>query len=92
LIRYEYDRSEVEISESRNNNDYQYLIRLVNINKHLDALHDLRHYFNRDNIHTDVMFFVHSDHEYQVIVREDHYVDFLIVLFKFKLVTLLEWV
>jgi hypothetical protein len=91
MMKYRYNDKEVEIQASKNNDDYQYLIRLIDIKKHLDHLKQLRDWFNRNNVHTDVMFYVHSDHEYQIIVREDFYTDFLLGLLKFRLVEALEW-
>lgn len=92
MIRYQFDENDVDIRETRNNNDYEYLIRLLNVNKHLESLKRLRASFEHDNIHTDVLFYTHSGHEYKVIVREDHYADFLLALFKFRLINRMEWV
>lgn len=90
-IQYSFNPNEYEIVQSNNEKDFDFIIRLKNAETGLASLRKVRDHYNRDNIYTDVMFYAHSDHEYRFIVREDSYVSFLLVLFKYRLLLKMEW-
>jgi hypothetical protein len=91
MIRYDYDREGLSIQEKSNGDDMEFVLRIINAEKHLSAFHHVRDHFNANNIHTDVMFYVHADHEFNVIVRKDYYVDFILALFKYRLLNQVSW-
>lgn len=91
MLQYKYNPDEISLLEKRNGNDFEFLIKILKTEKHLDNFHQLRDHFNNNHIYTDVIFHAHSDHEFRIIVRVDQYVDFIIYMFKYKLITQVEW-
>lgn len=90
MIHYQFDSSVITLSEQRNGNDYEFRIKVTTDEQH-QSMQQIRSHFDHNDVHTDVLFYTHLDHGYQVIVREDYYVDFLLQLFKYRLLTNLAW-
>ncbi|WP_308634425.1 hypothetical protein [Paenibacillus silvisoli] len=57
----------------------------------MDRIREVWHYFDQNKDYTDVLFYAYPNHEYKVIVRQEHYADFLTELFKAQLLVRLEW-
>ncbi|KQL55529.1 hypothetical protein AN964_16070 [Heyndrickxia shackletonii] len=55
-------------------------------------LHEVRNFFERDKVYTDVLFYTFEDNQVQIIVRDDSYAVLLAALFRWQLVKKLEWV
>lgn len=91
MIQYEYDRTGLFIEEKQNENDVEFVIRIQEPDRYLQAIHDVRSHFEQNTVYTDVLFYTHPNHVYQVIVRQDYYVDFLACLFKNRLLHSLAW-
>lgn len=92
MIQYHYDQEGFTLKEQRNEEDMEFLIAPIDPSRYLHALKRVREHFEADNIHTDVLFYVHKDHEYQIIVRPDFYVDFILCLFKYRIVLSVAWI
>ncbi|MBP3962603.1 hypothetical protein [Paenibacillus lignilyticus] len=57
----------------------------------MERIRQVWHFFDQNKDYTDVLFYAYPNHEYRVIVRQEHYVDFLTELFKAQLLLRLEW-
>lgn len=90
MVRYQYEMNDLAITENKVEKEYEFRITVKTEEQH-KAMQDIRAFFDHNRLHTDVMFYTHLDHSYQVIVREDYYVEFLLALFKHRLLTQLEW-
>jgi hypothetical protein len=92
MIRYEYDREGLDIQEKENGEDREFVMKVKNPEKYLPGLRKVRTHFSKDTVYTDVLFYTHPNHEYHIIVRADYYVDFILSLFKHRILLRLEWV
>jgi hypothetical protein len=91
LIQYDYDKQGLTMTESKNGEDLEFSLEFHDYDRYEEAIHGLRSYFENNAVHTDVLFYTHSNHRYQVIVRKDYYTEFFLGLFKYRIVTKLEW-
>lgn len=91
MVAYRYDTSLLHIEEKDNDQDKEFIFKVKDVDTVLPALRKIRAFFDSDKVYTDVIFYSHPGYEYQVIVRQDHYIDFLLALFKYKIITYLEW-
>ncbi|MFC7391763.1 hypothetical protein [Scopulibacillus cellulosilyticus] len=89
-INYKVNESLITAEEKVNHEDIEFIIKIKN-DEALKKLHDVREFFESDKIYTDVLFYTHGNHTYQVIVRQDSYVAFILGLFKFQLIEQVEW-
>ena len=90
-IEYKYDEKLLIVKETANGNDIEFTISLYS--KDLKPpLEEVRDYFNENKILTDVLFYTHPNHVFQIIVRKDFYKDFLLQLFKHQIIQQLKWV
>ncbi|WP_284637990.1 hypothetical protein [Paenibacillus silviterrae] len=91
MISYEYDETLVRIEEQKNGDDVDVWLRFPAVNAEAEkAVKRIRDEFEANEVMTDVLFYAHSD-GYQWVVRNDYYPDFLMQLFKHKLITSLRW-
>lgn len=91
MIRYDFDRDGLDIREMKNENDVEFHITIKDEEKYLPSFLQVRDFFNNNNIHTDVLFYSHPERVYQIIVREDYYSDFVLSLFKHRLLRSVSW-
>jgi adenine specific DNA methylase Mod len=91
MIIYESSQEGFTLNEQKNNEDIEFTIVIKDNERYLAAMKQLRDFYNSDNVYTDVLFYVHKDHEYQIIVRQDTYIDFLLSLFKYKFIQSISW-
>ncbi|GEB78422.1 hypothetical protein SIN01_27670 [Sporolactobacillus inulinus] len=80
----------ITLTEHRNENDFEFLIH-TKTNEAADRLRKLREFFDSDRVYTDILFYARKDHEYQVIVRRDVYVPFVVHLLQLQLLKSVEW-
>ncbi|RNB91106.1 hypothetical protein EDM56_05840 [Brevibacillus fluminis] len=90
MLTYQFDSSTLSIQESKVEGDYEFRIHVQEEEQH-QAMRDIRHYFAENRVHTDVLFYTQIDHGYQVIVRQDYYVAFVLQLFAYRLLTQVAW-
>lgn len=90
MLAYEFDRDMMAIEKSMNEDDFEFRFRFRDKDWER-RIQKVRSHYANNRIHTDVLFYTHKDHEYQVIVRNDFLEDFLITLFKYRLLTSLAW-
>ena len=92
MLTYEYDRSRFTITESKQGRDVE-----IHFHCHQEeasvhqAFHRMRQYFDGNDVITDVLLYAHAHEEYHWIVRDDFYVEFVMSLFKHKLITSVAW-
>jgi len=81
----------LDIRETANADDIEFLIRLKDDRSGLEALRSVQHEFENNDDYTDVLFYAYPNHEYKVIVKREHHADFLAALWKRRLLAGLEW-
>ncbi|MED0675483.1 hypothetical protein ABEV55_03270 [Aneurinibacillus thermoaerophilus] len=91
MISYQYDTNALTIEEQKNELDTEFILKVKDVDGIIPALRKVRAFFDQDKVYTDVIFYPHPNHEYQIIVRQDYYIDFLLALFKNKIIHTLEW-
>lgn len=91
MLVYRFDPNRVEIRETVNGNDAEFTIRFPVESPDLDAFKQVKRLFEDNDEYTDVLFYAYPGHAYKVIVRRDHYADFLAELWKRQLLQSLEW-
>jgi adenine specific DNA methylase Mod len=91
LISYKSNQDGFTLMEQKNNEDFEFTIVIKDTERYLPEMKRLREHYNLDNVYTDVLFYVHKDHEYQIIVRQDTYIDFVLSLFKYKFIQSIAW-
>jgi hypothetical protein len=91
MIQYKSSQEGFTLNEQKNNEDYEFTIVIQDTEHYLPAMKQLREFYNSDDVYTDVLFYVRKVHEYQIIVRQDTYVDFTLSLFKYKFIQSIAW-
>lgn len=89
-LTYKVDEALVHLEETMNNQDFEFILRTKSEDG-LKRLHQVRKFFESDKIYTDVLFYSREDHSYQVIVRQDSYMPFVLGLFRSQLLTEMSW-
>lgn len=90
MLVYQFDSDVISITENLSENDYEFRIKVKTEEQH-QALLAIRAYFDDNRVHTDVLFYTHMNQEYQVIVRKDYYVAFVLQLFSHRLLSQVAW-
>jgi hypothetical protein len=91
MLTYTYDDKAVEIKETANGRDIEFRIRVIgqgNLEKHI---REVEHDFEHNAFLTDVLFYAFQNREYQFIVRQDFYTDFILSLMKHQLLLSVQW-
>ncbi|MCM3725527.1 hypothetical protein M3226_07510 [Neobacillus cucumis] len=52
---------------------------------------EVRQYFDDNSVLTDIHYYIHPNNNYQVIVRNDFYNEFIIQLFRQQLLKEIKW-
>lgn len=90
MLRYSYNREMLEIMEKENGQDREFLFHFK-ADGQVQEFYKVRAHFDSDRVITDVFFYPQADHHYRVIVRKDYYIDFVLALFKYQLLSHIEW-
>ncbi|WP_433945340.1 hypothetical protein [Paenibacillus sp. SN-8-1] len=90
MLTYQIDSSVLDLQESQDGTDIEFNIKLHHGGA-VDGLRLVQQVFDSNTDYTDALFYAYANHEYKVIVRQEHYNDFLIELFKARLLRSLEW-
>ncbi|TXK85000.1 hypothetical protein [Paenibacillus sp. N3.4] len=91
MLTYTYNDKEIEISETANGNDVDFRIRVIGEGSLDTRIKEIQHDFNHNHVVTDVLFYAYMNHEYQFIVRQDFYADFILSLMKHRLLISVTW-
>ncbi|MBB2479531.1 hypothetical protein H5P36_04960 [Bacillus sp. APMAM] len=90
-IKYEMNENVVIINETKREDGIEIMFKPKN-DEAFKRLHEVRNFFERDKVYTDVLFYTFEDNQVQIIVRDDSYAVLLAALFRWQLVKKLEWV
>ncbi len=88
-LAYECDERLIRLSESRNEEDVEFEIQIVESSA-WDRVKEIQKSFDENDVYTDVLFYYYQD-RVRVVVRQDYYVDFILHLMKHRLATKAEW-
>jgi len=88
-LAYECDERMIQLSESRNQEDVEFEIQIVDSSA-WDRVKEIQKSFDENDVYTDVLFYYYQD-KVRVIVRQDYYVDFILHLMKYQLIRKTEW-
>jgi hypothetical protein len=91
MIDYSYDDQSIRITEVVNMEDMEFKIQIINEGAYLDGIKQVKAFFDDNRVYTDVLFYAYNNREYRVIVRKDYYVDFILSMFKHRLLKSVEW-
>ncbi len=91
MLRYERIQNGFTLNEQKNADDVEFTLLIHDTERYLPVMKQIRKHFDADEIYTDVLIYIHKDNEYQFIVRQDSYVDFVLILFKYHLIKSVSW-
>lgn len=91
VLTYTLDADVIHMTESNNDGDVEFTIRIVKEEPYLNRFKEVQHYFEDNEVYTDVLFYAYEKHEYRVIVRSDYYVEFVLQLMKHRLIEQVKW-
>ncbi|MEH7093563.1 hypothetical protein [Neobacillus vireti] len=89
-VEYTYDKKHIELKETTNGNDIEFFITLFNTELKKNLM-KVRQYFDDNRVLTDILYYIHPNNNYQVIVRNDFYNEFIIQLFRQQLLKEIKW-
>jgi hypothetical protein len=92
MLKYEYDRNDLQIQETQNGDDIEFTIQVFNEQEVISKLKAVRDHFEDNDIYTDVLFYSYANQRYSAIVRPEFYTDFVLQLMKFRIFNRVEWV
>lgn len=90
MVNYTFDPDLIDIKETQNQEDVTLMIE-VKSEVMRQRLKQIRHYFDENKDYTDVLFYSRNDGNYEVIVRNDMLVTFLLQAFRFRCIESLKW-
>ncbi|PLS03066.1 hypothetical protein [Neobacillus cucumis] len=90
-VAYIYDKNLLELKETTNGEDIEFIITLFDTELKKQLL-KVRQYFDENRVLTDIHFYLHPHNNYQIIVRNDFYNEFIIQLFKQQLLKEIKWI
>lgn len=90
MIRYTIDDTLIEVKETENTGDYTFHIQ-VKTEEMRARIKRVRSFFEDNKDYTDAMFYSHHNGVYEVIVRRDKYITFLLIAFKYRCIESISW-
>ncbi|HET7521771.1 MAG TPA: hypothetical protein VFJ73_00465 [Bacillales bacterium] len=90
MLTYDYNVNRLDIREKKRDEDVEFNLAIEDLAM-IERLKAVRERFENNDVFTDVMIYPHKDHVYQIIVREDYYIDFILELFKQKVLKSVSW-
>jgi hypothetical protein len=91
MLTYSHNEEIIKIQETPNGSDIEFHIEILKEDPYVHFLKQVQRYFEDNRIHTDVLFYVKTQHHYSVIVRSDYYEDFVLQLMRHRLLQSVEW-
>jgi hypothetical protein len=92
MLTYCFDENVIRISETANNDDTEFRIRIIQERPYLEAMKEVQKEFEHNRVYTDVLFYLYPNHEFHAIVRKDYYAEFVLELMKHRLLQKVEWI
>jgi len=90
MVSYTYNHDLIEIQESANKEDTTFTIQ-VKSDEMRQQVKQLRNFFEDNKDLTDAMFYTLQDGRYEIIVRSNSYLLFLLHAFRFRCIETLAW-
>lgn len=90
MVHYTYDPRLIEIREIQNETDVTFTFALKT-EEMRNRLKQIRSLFEENRDYTDALFYSHEDGTYEVIVRHDARLSFLLQAFRFRFLETLSW-
>jgi hypothetical protein len=90
MVAYTFDEKQISITESENQEDVSFLIE-VKTEEMRNRVKQVRAYFDENKDYTDVLFYSHQDGHFEIIVRKDMVLPFLLQAFRFRCIESLRW-
>lgn len=90
-LKYTYRRSVIELKETPNEGDIEFEIQVLE-DRFWPAMKAVQRFFEENEVYTDVLFYPYEKHKFRIIVREDHYIAFILCMMKHQLLLMVEWV
>jgi hypothetical protein len=91
MLTYTYDDKMIEIKETANGRDIEFRIHGIGEETLDKKIKEVEHDFEHNAFLTDVLFYAYKNREYQFIVRQDFYTDFVLSLMKHQLLLSVQW-
>lgn len=90
MVVYTYDQRLLEITETKNTADITFQLTLKS-EEMRNRLRELRSFLEDNKDYTDALFYTQLDGNYEIIVRNDYYLHFLLQAFRFRCIESLAW-
>ncbi|WP_028549091.1 hypothetical protein [Paenibacillus sp. UNC451MF] len=91
MLAYNYDDQMIELSETANETDVEFRIRVIGNEPFEQKMKAVQNEFEHNEVLTDVFFYAYKNQAYQFIVRKDYYTDFILALMKHRILRSVEW-
>jgi hypothetical protein len=91
-LTYRFDDQRITIIETENGSDTEFKITIIDEETMLANFKEVQKRFEHNDTYTDALFYAYEHHQYKVIVRGDHYVDFIMALMGHQLLKSVEWI
>jgi hypothetical protein len=89
-VEYKYNEQFLDLKETSNEDDFEFTLTFDDIHWK-KKIQKIREHFEANNIITDVLFYIHPNNRFQIIVRKDYYNEFIIQLFRQQIVQEIKW-
>ncbi len=90
-LTYKFNENVMKLTEAKNGADIEFNITFLT-NEFKPQIEKVEKHFSENKVITDVLVYAHKNHHYQIIVRKDFYDEFIIELFKHRLLLEVKWV
>ncbi|MGG5253492.1 hypothetical protein ACQYAD_08350 [Neobacillus sp. SM06] len=90
-LTYKFNEDVMKLTEAKNGADIEFNITFLT-NEFKPQIEKVEKHFSENQVITDVLVYAHKNHHYQIIVRKDFYDEFIIELFKHRLLLEVKWV
>jgi hypothetical protein len=91
MLTYTFDEKMIEISETANEQDIEFHIHVIGGEMFDKKIKQIQHDFEHNEVLTDVLFYAFKNHEYQFIVKQEFYTEFILTLMKHQLLLSVAW-
>jgi hypothetical protein len=90
MVTYTYDVKLIEIKEMEGEKDFTFHIS-AKTDEMRQRIKQVRSFFNENKDYTDALFYTMEDGQFEVIVRKEMIVPFLLQAFRFRCIESLSW-
>jgi hypothetical protein len=91
MLIYQFDPNILHMEESPNKEEIEIRINLLQPEPFAANLKRVKDFFDDNEYYTEVLFYFYKNNEYKIIVRNDYYVDLILMLMRHQLLQKVEW-